>query len=154
MENEPVNWDSRFPDFRIEEILSPDQLVLFHTKHVFPYSLKALDKLQAFRKFVGSSLVVNKTGSFRRGARSMREVYEINRQTRSRERGWEYSFHLWCAFDVSSGSIPSSQLFEMAVDFKDEKLGRWGGIGLYDTFVHVDDRDTLSGGATVWSVRK
>lgn len=145
-----VDWLKRWPSFKIEEILSPDQLVLFHSKGVFPYSFKALDKLQEFRDFVGLPLLINHGGSTHRGARSMQDVFEINKRTRGQDKGWEYSFHLWCAFDVSPGdnNLSVQGLYNAAISFH-----KWGGIGRYDTFVHVDDRDNLSGITTLWDKR-
>ena len=143
-----VDWKKRWPHFTQEELFSPDQLFLIKTKGVFPYSFRSLDKLHKFREFVEAPLIINNSGHKRRGARSMGEVYEINRETRGKLRGWEYSFHLWCAFDVSSTKLSSLELYHKALDF-----GQWGGIGLYDTFVHLDDRDSLSGSVALWDLR-
>lgn len=149
---EDVEWSKRWPDFKVEEVLSNDQLFLLDTKGVFPYSFRALDKLQAFRSFCDAPLQVNALGKRRRGSRSLHEIYEINRETRGKERGWDYSFHAWCAFDVSSTSISVPDLYRLAVSFVHGALGAWGGIGLYKTFIHVDDRDVLNGKQTIWKV--
>ena len=142
------DWSSRWPSFTLAEVLSDDQLKLFKSKGVFPYSFKALDKLQDFRNFIDAPLLINHGGSMRRAARSMKDVYEINRETRGKERGWEYSFHLWCAFDLTCPGKPSTELFSLAKDF-----GLWGGIGLYDTFVHCDDRSIFGDSPTTWDFR-
>ena len=145
------SWLQRWPSFDIEEVLSPDQLVLFKTKGVFPYSFRAMDKLQEFRNYVGVPLLINHGGSTHRGARSMQDVYEINKRTRGLDRGWEYSFHLWCAFDLTPQDLKKLSiqgLYNAALSFN-----KWGGIGRYDTFVHVDDRDNLSGVTTLWDTR-
>lgn len=140
-------WADRWPDFKIEEILSPDQLSLFNRKGVFPYSFRALDKLQAFRRFVDKPFLINHMGLQRRGSRSMREVFSINSDTRGKDRAWEYSFHLWCAFDISVDGLSPMELFEKAIGF-----GQWGGVGLYNSFVHCDDRDHF-GPVAHWDAR-
>jgi hypothetical protein len=131
-----MKFSDHWPNFKVEEVLSPTQLQLFERKGVFPYSFRALDKLQEFRTFVGLPFLINHGSLERRGARSMKDVFEINSQTRGRERAWEWSFHLWCAFDISVEGMSPMDLYEKAIDF-----GKWGGIGIYNTFVHVDDRD-------------
>lgn len=143
------NWAKRWPSFKPEEILSPTQLILFNSKGVFPYSFRAIDKLQTFRDFVAKPLKVNHLGLNKRGARSLWEVYQTNRESRGNEEGWGWSFHLWCAFDVSCDSMTSKELFALAVD-----CGLWGGVGLYDTFIHVDDRDSFATKPVTWDLRK
>jgi hypothetical protein len=140
------NW--RWPSFTPEEILSTTQLKLLDEKGVFPYSFRSLDKLEEFRSFVGHPLIINAFGRKKAGARSVREVVDINREIRGADRAWEYSFHLWCAFDVKCPSISARDLYIKAISF-----GKWGGVGRYDTFVHVDDRDNLSGITTTWDLR-
>ncbi len=146
-----TDWQKRWPNFRVEEILSPTQQQLFERKGVIPYSFRALDKLQEFRRFVDRPFLVNQGplngGLRRRGARSLKEVYDINRETRGAARAWEYSFHLWCAFDISVPGMEPYELWEKARLF-----GKWGGIGLYNTFVHVDDRDYF-GMPAIWDAR-
>lgn len=142
-----IQWSDRWPDFKPEELLSPTQLKLYEVKGVFPYSFRALDKLQAFRRFVGAPFLVNHEKLLRRGARSPREVFDINSETRGNDRAWEYSFHLWCAFDISVPGMPTIDLFAKALAF-----GQWGGVGIYNTFVHCDDRDYFVGPAR-WDAR-
>lgn len=143
-----IIWRERWPDFKPEEIFSPEQTVLLN-KGIFPISFRSLDKLQDFRNFIGRPLAVNRLGHHARGARSTREVFNINRLTRGRDKGWEYSFHLWCAFDIDCPELDPLELFDEAV-----KFGLWGGVGLYDTFIHVDDRDDLRGELHTWDFRK
>lgn len=138
----------RWPDFKPEEILGVDQLNLYLQKGVFAYSFKALDKLQEFRNIVGAPLRINQRGLFRRGARSTKENYEVQKNSRGSD-GWEYSFHLWCAFDIDSLTVSIPDLYKAAIDSK-----LWGGIGLYDTWIHVDDRDNLSNKPILWDLRK
>lgn len=146
-----MSWEetfsTRWPAFKIEEILGPDQLDLFKRKGVFPYSFRALDKLQAFRESFGMPFIINHGDQMLRGARSMTNVWAINAQTRGKPRAWEYSFHLWCAFDISVNGIAPEQLYKAALNF-----GQWGGVGLYNTFVHCDDRDYFTFPAS-WDAR-
>lgn len=141
-------WAERWPDFKVEEILSPQQLKLFRVKNIFPYSFKALDKLQEFRRFVDKPFLINHGDLQRRGARSTKEVYEINADTRGAERAWEYSFHLWCAFDIAVDGMTPGQLYSTALAF-----GKWGGVGIYNWGVHCDDRDSLIPGTATWDGR-
>ena len=146
-----LDWTERWPSFSLEELFSPDQLDLIQHKNVFPYSFKALDKLQEFRNWIGEPLLVNHSGSLRRGGRSMQDVYEINKRTRGYENAWGYSFHLWCAFDVSpkpDSKLTVGELYNRALAW-----GKWGGIGRYETFVHLDDRDSLNGTVALWDFR-
>jgi hypothetical protein len=137
-------WEERWPDFKPDEILSPRALYLLTQKGVFPFSFRALDKLQAFRAFVGSPLLVNHHTHKRRGVRTVLDLTELNEDL-NRDR-YMYSFHLWCAFDLSSTVLNPHELYEYAVDFD-----QWGGIGRYSWGVHVDDRDSFGDVAT-WSV--
>jgi len=140
-------WADRWPHFRPEEVFSDAQL-LHLVRGVCPYSFRALDKLHDFRVFVGSPLICNSGAHRRRGARSISEVIQINKKTRGALSGEGYSFHLWCAFDLSSNHYSPDELYKKALDFK-----LWGGIGRYDTFIHVDDRDNLSGETALWDNR-
>ena len=133
-----IKWSDRWPDFKIEEVLSPIQLKMVQEKKQFPYPFEALDTLQEFRNFIGMPFLINHGELQRRGARSMQEAYDINLATRGKQnpaRAWEYSFHLWCAFDISVNGMTSKELFLKALVF-----GKFGGVGLYDTFVHCDCR--------------
>lgn len=140
-------WSKRWPSFHVEEILSQDQLALFTNRGVFPYSFRALDKLQSFRGLVGAPLIVNKTGSGRRGARSIEEVVAVNKSIRGVS-PYSYSFHLWCAFDISCSVVRPVELRQIAIESK-----LWGGIGIYDTWLHCDDRDFFGDTPTLWDGR-
>jgi len=143
----PFNWSERWPYFKPDEIFSDQQLALY-MRGIFPYSFRSLDRLHDFRVFVGHPLICNSGGMNRRGARSISEVIEINRKTRGSLAAHGYSFHLWCAFDLSCHALSPDELYEKAIAFQ-----LWGGIGRYDTFVHVDDRDNMSGQPTLWDNR-
>lgn len=143
-----IEWAKRWPSFKPDEVLSPDQRKLLQEKKVLALSEHALDTLQEFRHYLGEPIKINHAGLTKRGARSLKEVYEVNRETRGKERGWEWSFHLWCAFDISCDEIPPDELYTQAFQF-----GKWGGIGLYNTFVHVDTRCKITGQITTWDNR-
>ncbi len=120
----------------------------YKLRGAFPYSFRALDKLEEFRAYVGVPLKVNSEGKQRRGARSMRELFKINQEIKGGD-GWQYSFHLWCAFDITAEGITNDELYAKAIQF-----GKWGGVGRYDTFVHCDDRDNLNESVTTWDLRR
>lgn len=139
----------RWPSFSIEEIFSPDQIDLITTKAVFPYSFKALDTLEKFRQELDIPLRVNRPSSqlLRRGARSTKENFEIQKVTKHND-GWSYSFHLWCAFDVDSPALGPLSIYNKAIE-----SGLWSGIGIYDTWVHLDTRDLIYGVPIRWDLR-
>lgn len=147
--NTREEWAKRWPHFTPTELLSTEQLWLFEHKGVIPYSFRALDKLETFREFVNTTIIVNKDGNRLRGARSLREVYHTNKQSRKVGKEWGYSFHLWCAFDINIPGFSPFQVMGLALDSK-----LWHGVGVYDTFTHIDDRDTFSGTAVTWDYRK
>lgn len=144
-------WARRWPSFRPEEILSVEQLAQYRQRSVYTFSFRALDKLQAFRDSLGVALHVNASGMSRRGARSIKEVIDINKTVRG-STPYAYSFHLWCAFDVSSPQLSPLEIQKKALAFN-STFGKWGGIGLYDTWVHLDDRDTLEPHVALWDYR-
>ena len=141
-------WHERWPHFQPAELLSPTQLTLFETKGVIPYSFRAIDKLEAFRGFLKTTVIVNHLGLHLRGARSLKEVFDTNTKTRGPSEEWGYSFHLWCAFDVNVPGLTPLEVKEAAL-----RSRLWGGIGLYDTFTHIDDRDHIFGGPALWDYR-
>lgn len=146
-------WIARWPHFKPEEILSDDQLTLLTLHGVMPYSFRALDKLEQFRNQIVNTtksdavFIVNYGESKRRGARSLWDAYEVNRQQKGESKKWAYTFHLWCAFDLTVPEMTTKELFDLALKSK-----LWGGIGLYNTWVHVDDRDHF-GDVTTWDLR-
>lgn len=142
-------WAIRWPSFRPQEILSTTQLKLFEERGVIVYSFRALDKLEIFRKRIAVPLLINHGDLHLRGARSLKEVFETNSATRGADEKWGYSFHLWCAFDISSPQLTPIQLRQEAIESK-----LWGGIGLYDSFVHIDDRDHFGDTPALWDYRK
>lgn len=131
-----ARWVNRWPNFSPEEVLSSDQLALCE-RGVFPFSFTFMDNLQAFRDLVGP-LLVNHAGMTRRGFRSPGDLAGIYEDAR-------YSFHLWCACDVSSSKYEPVELFYKALEFR-----RFKGLGLYPTFLHLDGRDSFWDTETVW----
>lgn len=142
------SWKARWPHFSPEELLSDEQVRLLDKKGTIPYSFRALDKLETFREFLKAPIIVNKGGSRLRGARSLREVYHTNRVTRKPGEEWGYSFHLWCAFDINVVGLSPLQVMDKAVESK-----LWGGIGVYNSFTHIDDRDSFVAAPVLWDYR-
>lgn len=128
----------RWPDFKPEEVLSPDGLGLVR-KGDFPISLAAMDKLQAFRTHLGKPFKINQPGLLHRGFRSLRENFAINK--------WTYSYHCaGIAFDVTVPGLSMQELHDEA-----KKFG-FTGLGLYSTWVHMDVRpDIVRGRVAEWA---
>jgi uncharacterized protein YcbK (DUF882 family) len=118
-------WQSRWPDFKPEEILSPDSIARYPHK-LCPHSL---DTLQTFRRLLGVKLVINFGSSRLRGVRTVDENSRIPGSAHE-------SMHI-CgrAFDVSSPDMTPREIFSRAID-----SGLWGGIKLYGQWVHLDTR--------------
>lgn len=129
-------FKTRWPNFSSKEVISSDGLLLY-AKGIFPLRFSALDKLQLFREKLGVPLQVNHGGLSLRGFRSIREEYNLNLEL---ERDpFTYSMHCaGIAFDVSSPNLTVESLYKEALYFN------WGGIGIYDWGVHVDDRDSIA----------
>lgn len=138
-------WSERWPDFKPEELMSPVQLELLFTKRVMPYAFRALDKLQEFRVFLDKPLIINRGHHRKRGARSINEVVSLIPDFSSNPTA--YSFHLWCAFDISCPELPVKELYQELKDW-----GKFKGLGYYPEkgFVHVDDRDSFFDELTTW----
>lgn len=129
-------FNVRWPDFKPEEVLSPDGLKLVHNQGVFPLQYFALDKLQAFREHLGKPFQINDNVNKRRGWRSVKENYDLNR--------YQFSFHVaGCAFDVSVDGLTPEEVKEAALDFG------YTGVGVYKTFTHLDTR-ALIGAPIQW----
>lgn len=122
----------RWPDFKPVELLSPDGLRLWEDKKVLPLNVDAVDRLQAFRDFVGHPIRCNFSYLSFRGFRSPRENYRVHDDT------WTFSFHCQGrAFDIDCPKLSLQELHSLALEFD------WPGIGLYPKrgFIHLDDRD-------------
>ena len=128
----------RWKDFSPKEVLSPMGLRVWADKEILMVRPEAMDKLQAFREDLGIPLFVNHLGLTLRGYRHYDEHRVLHK-------GAKFSQHVQgCAFDVSSNQIEPLALYEQALDFG------WTGVGLYDTFVHMDIR---CGPRATWSER-
>lgn len=123
--------------------MSPTQLALFYERGVLAISGAALDKLQRFRNVLGVPLVVNHGSSRLRGSRSIIEAVNLFEDFCQDPNSW--TFHLYCGFDVSCEDRSAKWLFDRAKDF-----GEFHGIGLYPTWVHLDDRTSLDDEITTW----
>jgi len=121
-----VIW--KWPDFKPDELLSPDGLSQFEKGNLLLQPF-ALDALQAFRSELGVCVLVNFGSLTKRGYRSPRENKKID--------GAEYSRHVQgIAFDITCPDITTDELFHKAIQ------AGFGGVGLYrdDLFVHIDVR--------------
>lgn len=133
-------FNERWPDFSPEEVLSPDGLKLVHNHGVFTLQHAALDKLQEFRNHLKRRIIVNTGPHKRRGWRSIKENFDLNR--------YNFSFHVaGVAFDITvEGMTPE--------EVKDEALAfGYTGIGVYKTFTHLDTRSVIDG-PIVWDGRR
>lgn len=145
-------WD-RWPNFSPGELLSPDGLELYG-RGIFPLDIASIDRLQLLRDRWGGPIRVNMPFAVHRGWRSPEENRRIYQQLRLRNGGASkvaiaadnrFSFHVaGKAFDISpdfpksSRSIVKARLDELYL--LAEEVG-FNGLGRYDTFVHVDNRD-------------
>lgn len=133
-------FNVRWPNFKPEEVLSPDGLKLVHNQGVFPLQFSALDKLQGFREHLKKPFIINSDSHKRRGWRSTKENYLINR--------FQFSFHVaGCAFDISVEGISPEEVAAEALKFG------YTGIGTYDTFTHLDTRSVIDK-PILWDMRK
>jgi uncharacterized protein YcbK (DUF882 family) len=130
----------RWPNFEPEEVLSPDGLKLVHNQGVFPLQYQALDKLQSFREHLRKIFIVNTGQHKRRGWRSVKENFDLNRHN--------FSFHVaGSAFDVTVEGMTSEDVAKEAKDFG------FTGIGTYNSFTHLDYRALIEK-PIVWDLRK
>jgi hypothetical protein len=133
-----VEWQSRWPDFKPEEVLSAEGLYALNEGALL-INVEALDKLQSFRVHLGQQIIVNFGPNRLRGYRSPTENTSI--------RGARYSMHVQgVAFDITVPGMAIESLAEQA-----EAFG-WHGIGIYPSrkFVHVDRRPSLRIEPYIW----
>lgn len=128
-------WKLKWPNFAPEEILSPDGLSLFNQGYL-PMQVHHMDKLQRFRMYLNRRFYVNYAGLQLRGFRSMAENKSI---------GGKLYHPLGFATDVTVDGMKSEELFTAAIEFG------FSGVGLYDTFCHLDSRP---GSLVTWDFRK
>ena len=133
-------FDVRWPNFKPEEVLSPDGLLMVQNHQVFPVQFSAMDRLQSFREHLDKPFTINVGVFQRRGWRSVKENFDVNR--------YDFSFHVaGCAFDLSVDGMSIDQLAEEA-----ERFG-YTGIGKYYTWVHIDTRNIIDK-PIIWDRRK
>lgn len=125
-----MNWDYKY--FKPEELLSPDGLVLLQ-RGVLPISEDAIIKLEAIREFYDTPFYVNHGFLHLRGFRSPREAFKLYGTHK-------FTFHSWCAFDVTQDKMPIDEFYESLK--YNHKLFGIGGLGYYphSNFVHIDFR--------------
>jgi len=131
-----MSWRWRY--FTPEEVLSPDGLEQY-ARGILLISPTLLDHLEALRSKLKHPLRVNHNGLKFRGYRSPHENYSI-------VGGEKYSYHMQgLAADISCYQVSQEQ-FLGAI----RSLGAFRGIGIYDTFVHVDIRHSLTNAEVSW----
>jgi len=136
------DWDIFFPHFAPEEFFSPEGLTLFHDKNIIPCDLSIMQEIECLRgklnwhRELGDlafneeiSITINQGDDDLRGFVTPREWWE----ERTKTDGQLYSFHLWCAADISS-NVYTESLFIVA------KMCGFGGIIKYPWGLHLDLR--------------
>lgn len=132
------SWEFFTPD----EVLSSDGMRFFEETGICLVRPDALDKLNNFRRDLGVPVYCNHGNLQLRGYRSQKEQFSIPGSAKR-------SQHVQgCAFDISCPDVPPVDLYEQALDFG------WTGVGLYDSFVHVDVRNRPDGRVMVWDNRR
>jgi len=144
-----TEWDDWAPHFAPEEFLSPEGRILFH-RNIIPFDPVVLNALEIFRILLNHNrmegfipmeedkeitLVINSNflNGGNKNLRGFVTPYEWYAQ-RTKKPGQLYSYHLWCAADVSSPEVNSEILFHYA------KLTPFQGIIKYPWGVHLDMR--------------
>ena len=134
-------WPHISPFFSPDEVLSPDGLNVFHRSNQLVIDIGSLLMLNGFRQFLKTPIRVNSKVNLHRGYRSHDENAAIKGAAR-------FSFHLLGkAFDISCAGVDCETIYEEAQNFG------WKGVGIYDTWVHVDNRPSPDGHATLWDKR-
>ena len=131
-------WNNRFPNFSPPEVLSPIALKRYETHGIIGIDLNALKILQEFRNKIQVPLKINHNGLNLRGYRTPKEHLSISQ-------GASMSPHCrGLAFDITPEKMKIHTLASRAFDFNFFK-----GIGVYDTFIHVDIWDRFGTGRIV-----
>lgn len=135
--NKDSEWAKRWPNFRPEEVLSPQALVIWKQSGNLLINPHAMDMLEEWRSKVGRILVNNDRLTLR-GYRSPEENLSVG--------GAKFSRHVQgIAFDTTPLDMDLHQYHRLALEFG------WGGVGLYRTFVHLDTRPILRGRIFSWT---
>jgi uncharacterized protein YcbK (DUF882 family) len=128
-------WYDRWPNFKPKEIHSPEGLVLF-SRGIMVMQYIHMDRLQQFRTYLGKKFLINHGSHQLRGWRSLKENESI---------GGKKYHPLGFACDTSVVGMKPKDVFKEAIDFG------FTGVGLYDTFCHLDSRP---GKLATWDYRK
>lgn len=138
-------FEERYPNFKPLEVVSP----LIYHKYPHLIDLNGLDKLQKFRKDCDFPFLINHGELKYRGFCVYHDRWAVPGRA-------EESMHYRCAFDVSPGKGGPNVLefYKLAYD-----SGLWGGLGLYNSFVHMDtrwvvDKPTVWNESTLWKGRE
>jgi hypothetical protein len=144
-----TEWDSLFPHFAPEEYFSPQGLHLFFHKNIVPCDPLIVHCLESLRKNLNEAqklgviecdkevtIQVNHGSKRLRGFVTPNEWYEH----REKEPGQLYSFHLWCAADISSPEVSPEVLFQHAIKKDIYGFSVFNCIIQYDWGLHVDVR--------------
>lgn len=129
-------WDNLYPHFAPEEFFSPEGLTLFN-KNIIPCDLSILHELEDLRARLNRAnilddeitITINKGSHRLRGYVTPREFLE----DRPKEEGQIFSYHLWCAADISS-NVPLDVVFSFA------HVCKFKGIIKYPWGFHLDMR--------------
>lgn len=126
----------RWPHFPPEEVLNRLGFRLLMQKNVLVMDTKLMDKLEELRADIGLPILINHDGMTLRGFRTQEEEKELYKNTKQVEP--LLSMHtLGKAADIT---VKEMRIEELAARAK--KIG-FTGIGMYDTFVHVDVRTLI-----------
>lgn len=137
-------WSKRWPNFKPEEVLSPDGLAQL-AKGNMMFSPDVLDLAQAFRVYINMALFCNHAGLSNRGYRSPEENARI-------KGSGKFSRHVQgIALDLSCYGMALDKLFNAAKSFQWRGRG-WTAIGIYTrkNFIHVDERMIFEGEKRIW----
>ena len=127
-------WDK----FKPEEVLSPYGIIKWRGKGELLIQPSLLDFLSKFRQVVDKPMLINHGDLKYRGYRDWHENKKVD--------GTQHSYHMQgLAVDVTVRDMKPEDLYAAAIDFG------WKGVGLYDTFVHMDLRNTAD--VVVWDSR-
>lgn len=120
-------WAKKWPNFSLEEVLSPDGLAVLVLGYL-PIQVLLMDKLEELRRSVKKPVLINYGRLRLRGYRSISENARVEMAAKN-------SWHCkGCAADVTVEGLTPHEVGELAA-----KIG-FTGIGIYDTFTHIDVR--------------
>lgn len=124
--------------FEPEELLSPDGMVLFNQGHMV-MNWEFIRMFVAFRMLMDTPFSVNYAGLTKRGWRSPKESVKL---------GGRPYHPMGVACDTTAKGMDSLGLAAAAQEFG------FPGVGIYDTFVHIDNRPRVGDRMFMWDNRK